>query len=60
MVTIVTPAPSRLVQCWKCDAQLSYVHADVKDAISYDYAGGSDCYKYIKCPSCNSDVTVSS
>lgn len=60
MVTIVTPAPPRLVECWNCNAQLSYVHADVKEKIHYDYGGGSDSYKYITCPSCNTDVTVSS
>lgn len=60
MVTIVNPAPPRLVQCWNCGAQLSYVHADIQEKISHDYAGGYDRYKCITCPSCRSDVTVSS
>lgn len=60
MVTIVTPAPPRQVTCHKCKAVLAYVHADIRERVSYDYGGGTDRYKSITCPSCQTDITVSS
>lgn len=46
------------VTCRKCASVLEYTLSEVQQYTSYDYGGGSDIVKYIKCPSCGHDVSV--
>lgn len=35
-----------------CDAVIEYFENEVETRIESDYGGGSDTYKYLKCPHC--------
>lgn len=44
--------------CQNCGATLEYTPNDVKSEVHSDYGGGSDTYKSIRCPKCNSKEFV--
>lgn len=46
------------VTCRSCASILEYCLTEVLSFKSYDYGGGCDIVKYIKCAACGSDVTV--
>lgn len=63
MVRVVsaTPHPTvvKEIICRNCGATLEYVPADIQTHTSRDYGGGTDVRKYIKCPPCGHEVTIS-
>ncbi len=62
MVTVVNPNPHPSVVkrcvCRGCGAELEYTPNEVKERTVGDYGGGSDTYRWIKCPQCSKDVSV--
>jgi peptide methionine sulfoxide reductase MsrB len=59
MVKVVSPQTEREVSCRKCGSKLSYVFTDVKEQNTVDIDGGRDTWRYIVCPVCTNEVTVS-
>lgn len=59
MVTVVNPPKSMQIECSRCRAELGFTYSDIKSRVSRDYTGGSDTTRYIVCPCCNHNVTVS-
>ena len=58
MVQVVSPPKQLNKTCYFCGAGLSYTQPEVKSKTTSDYTGGKDTVHYIKCPSCNHDVSV--
>ena len=62
MVRIVKVEPHssvvKEVVCRNCGVTLEYTPSDIKEDYSTDYTGGTDYYKYIKCPPCGHEVQV--
>lgn len=55
------PHPSVLKQviCRHCGSALEYAPVDVRERDEHDYAGGSEHIRFIDCPSCQHQVTLS-
>jgi len=45
--------------CRNCASVLKYTEDEVKSQVVYDYSGGSDVEKTIKCPACGYKIHVS-
>lgn len=58
MVDIIAPPRQLTASCGGCGARLGYTQPEVKSKTTSDYTGCKDTYHYIKCPGCQSDVTV--
>lgn len=41
-----------------CGAEIGYYLNELKEAIHYDYGGGSEVWYYIICPNCGKKVEV--
>lgn len=48
------------VTCRNCASILEYVPCEVRENYSTDYTGDKDYYKYILCPCCGKQATVTS
>lgn len=59
MVTVVNPPKTKHTNCSRCRAELAFTYNDTKERVSTDYLGGRDTVRYIVCPCCNHNVTVS-
>lgn len=46
------------VSCRKCASRLEYTLSDTTTYTSYDYGGGSDTYRSLRCPKCGYDINV--
>lgn len=55
--TVPHPSVVKEVICKNCGATLEYAPVDVAVKIDYDYTGGSDSIRYIKCPNCDNHIT---
>ena len=53
------PSVAKKVVCRNCGVTLEYVPADRKTGVSCSYDGSKDHYKYIDCPNCANEITVS-
>jgi len=62
MVKVISTEPHRSVVkeivCKNCGATLQYVPKDIESEIHHDYGGGSDEFRFIKCPPCGQKVGV--
>lgn len=61
-VKVIKKGPAKSVVkeivCKNCGATLQYVPADIIEETRTDYGGGSDTYRFIKCPECLECVYV--
>jgi hypothetical protein len=60
MVKVIGSDPQYVhrVTCKNCSSILEYLLSEVNEFIHYDYAGGSDLCRFIKCPQSDKKVYV--
>lgn len=46
--------------CKNCASILEYTLADTEVHVHRDYGGGSDSYRWLKCPACGNDMNLGS
>ena len=44
--------------CRGCGGKVKYHRRDIKEYTEYDYGGGSDRVRYVKCPRCKEEIRV--
>lgn len=52
------PQLMKQCKCRQCTAIIEYSKHEVQEFTHYDYGGGKEVVKYIKCPSCGHDVRL--
>lgn len=48
----------QICTCGNCASVLEYTLADTSKVKSIDYTGGTDYYRYLKCPACGHKINL--
>lgn len=49
----------KICNCKKCGAIVEYQNIEIKVRYDSDYTGCSDTIRYIECPNCKNEISVS-